>query len=163
MNRQNHRAAGRRVGTKRRGDVAALTQIEAVERFVGEQHRLRHQQADGEERALALPFRQAADGGVEQRRDVEPLHDLVAQMRAAAEESEREVDRPAHRLCRPRHDGVGQIEERGAARAVAHRLTVVQQRSRVERQHAAEALEQRGLSGAVWTDQAKHFPGPDAE
>src|SRR5689334_20351277 len=54
VNRQEHRAARRRVGWQNARDVAALPQVEAVERLVGEQQRLRHQQADCEQCALAL-------------------------------------------------------------------------------------------------------------
>src|SRR5262249_1646323 len=124
MNRQEHRASGRCVRAQRLRRVAALPQVEAVERFVGEQQRLRHQQAAREECALALPFRQVADCGVENRRQLEALDHLVAKMRAAAEEAEREIDRPAHRLRRPRRDRIRQIEERARALARGERTAI---------------------------------------
>ena len=40
---QEHRPAPGSVGTQRLRDLAALPQVEAVERLVGEQQRLRHQ------------------------------------------------------------------------------------------------------------------------
>src|SRR6202048_1753393 len=51
MNRQKHRPAHGGVGAQRLRHLAALTQIEAVERLVGEQHRLRHQQPDRQQRS----------------------------------------------------------------------------------------------------------------
>ena len=112
---------------------------------------------------FALPLRQAANRRIEQCADVETLDEVGFEAGAAAEEAEREVDRPSHGLRRPRHDGIGQIEQRGRAGTVAHRPPLVHERAGVERQHPAEALEQRGFAGAVGTDQAEHFARPDGE
>src|SRR5439155_10249944 len=145
VNRQEHRAPGRRVRAQRLRDLAALPQVEAVEGLIGEKQRLRHQQPDREQRALALPFRQVADCDVQDRRQLEALDHLVAKRQPAAEEAEREIDRPSHRLRRPRRDRIGKIEERAGTLANPQRTAVARQRARVERQHAAHALEQRRL------------------
>ena len=57
--------------------VSALPQVQPVEGFVGEQDRLRRQQADREERALPLAFGQRADRRVHQRREIELVYDSV--------------------------------------------------------------------------------------
>src|SRR2546423_2805103 len=161
VNRQEHRPPSRGVRAQRLRDVAALAEVETLERLVGEQQWLRHQQPDREQRALALSLRQAADSGVERRADVEAADHFVAHAGAAAEKAERVVDRPSHRLRRPWNDLIGQIEQRRGALAAANRLAVADQRSLVERQHAAHALEQRRLSRSVRPDQAEHFALPD--
>ena len=135
MDRQDHRAAGRRVGAQRRGDVAALAQVEAVERLVGQQHRLRHQQADREQRPLALPFRQAADSRIEQRPDVEAFYDLVAQPGTAVEKPQREVDRPSNRLRGPR--GRWNQADRTAWRRASARSTAARRASAIRHRAAA--------------------------
>src|SRR5262249_3765204 len=48
MNREHERAALGGVMAQRLGDVARLPEVQAVERFVGEQHRLWRQQAEGQ-------------------------------------------------------------------------------------------------------------------
>ena len=98
MDRQKHRPSRGRIGAQRVGHLAALTQVEAVERLVREQQGLRHQQADGEQRALALAFGQAADRRIEEPLETEPADHFVAQIRTAAKQSEGEIDRPANRL-----------------------------------------------------------------
>src|SRR5262245_9372902 len=54
MNRQEQRAAARGVGAQGLRHLADLAQVEAVERLVGEQDRLRRDETDREQRALAL-------------------------------------------------------------------------------------------------------------
>src|SRR5215831_3117811 len=136
VNRQEHGPASGRVGAQRLRHLAALTKVETVERLVSQQKRLRHQQSNRKERALALALGQAADRGIEQGTDVETLHDLVAQMGATVEEPECKIECPAYRLCRPRHDGIGKVEQRGGAILIAQRTIVVDERARVEREHA---------------------------
>ena len=140
-------ACARSVGA----DVAALPQVEAVERLVGQQQRLRRQQADREQRALALALRERADRRVEQRLEIERLDDLVAR-RSTRPPKNPIVKSSAQRtrLRGPRRDRVG-TGRRGARRARAasasgrRRATV----PGVDRQHAGQALEQRRLAGAV--------------
>src|SRR6185503_20074075 len=124
---------------------------------------LRHQQTHREQRTLALTLRQSADRRVEERQQIEALDDFVAQVAAAVEEPHREIDGPPHRLRGPRHDRVREVEERAGALAVCERPAVAQQRAGVQRQDAAEALEQRGLAGAVRADQAEHLAWTDGE
>src|SRR5438034_10480848 len=71
MNGEEQRPSLRRVPSKRLRHLSALAQIEAVERLVGEQHWLRRHQADGEQRALTLAFRQRADRRLEKRSEIE--------------------------------------------------------------------------------------------
>ena len=116
-----------------------------------------HQEPDREQRALPLPFRQAADRRVEQRRNVQLLDDAAAQLGAAVEEADREIDRPAHRLRGPGRDLIGQIEEHRRAVGRRHRPAAAHERAAVERQHSAHALEQRRLAGSVRADEAEHL------
>src|SRR3954463_6801611 len=163
VDRQEHRPAGGRVRTQRLRDVAALAEVDAVERFVGEEQRLRHQQANREKRALPLAFRQAADGRVEQRFDREPPHHFVPQVEPATEKSQREIDCPAHGLRRPGDDLIGKIEEARRTLAISERPAVANQRALVERQGAAPALEKRPLSRSVRADEAQDLALADRE
>ena len=87
VDREEQRAAAaRRSARSVARDVARLPQVEAVERLVGEQQRLRRQQADRQQRALALALRQRADRRVEQRREVEPARSRRRAGRASAAE-----------------------------------------------------------------------------
>ena len=141
-------------------DVAALAQVQAVERLVGQQHRLRHQQTRWRAaRACAGPSTAlpivASSSGSRSSRSI----DLVAQVAARPlKEPMREIERPAHRLRRPRRDA-----RRAGRTACDARSRVVSGRpscrtdAAVERQHAAQTLEQRGLARAVRADQAEHF------
>src|SRR5258708_38106114 len=74
MNRQEHRPAHGGVGAQRLRHLAALTQIEAVERLVGPQHRLRHQQPGPQQPSLTLPLRGAWQPGGAQWADSDALH-----------------------------------------------------------------------------------------
>src|ERR1051326_1127848 len=56
MNREEQRTAAGSVSTEGRSDVARLAQVEAFERLVDEQCRLRRQQADAQKSALPLTF-----------------------------------------------------------------------------------------------------------
>src|SRR5262249_41761254 len=71
VNREEHRPAGGGVRAQRLRDVAALTQVQALERLVGKQDGPWDEQPDGQQRALALALRQRADGDVEQRLQLE--------------------------------------------------------------------------------------------
>src|SRR5205823_6823092 len=107
--------------------------------------------------AFALSFRECADRRVEQRAEIEALHDLFSAIESAAEESEREIERPAHRLRGPGRDRVRQIKEDCGALARCQRAVVPAEGTGIERQHAAEAFEQGGLAGAIRSDEAEHF------
>src|SRR6266511_2250653 len=85
VDRQKQRPPGLRVRAQRGRQLARLAQVEAVERLVGQQDRLRHQQADRQQRALALTFRQRADGRIEDGRQIELADDFVAPIGAAEE------------------------------------------------------------------------------
>ena len=104
-----------------RADLAGLAQVEAVERLVGEQQRLRRQQADRQQRALALALRQRADRRV---RAAAPrssrCDDLVAQL-AARPPKNPSAKSSAQRTVCAGHGAmrVGQVEER--RRALARR------------------------------------------
>src|SRR3954469_10727343 len=65
VNRQEHRPAGRGVRAQGLRDIAALPEIETVERLIGQQQRLRHQQANSEQRTLPLSLGERADRRVE--------------------------------------------------------------------------------------------------
>ena len=100
MNREEQRPPAGRVRAQGGGNVARLAQVEALERLVDEQRRLGRQQADGQQDALALAFRERADGLVQQLAQIELLHDFVAKRRLAAEKTDREIERPSHRTAR---------------------------------------------------------------
>ena len=48
---------------------------------------------------------------VQQLTEIELLHHFIAKLRQASEESDGEVERPSHRLRRPRGDAVGNIKK----------------------------------------------------
>ena len=58
VDREEERPPGGGVRAQRGADLARLPQVEPIERLVGQEQRLRRQQADREQRALALPFRE---------------------------------------------------------------------------------------------------------
>src|SRR5260370_29794090 len=70
MNREEQRPAAGRVRTQRRGNLATLPQVESLEGLVDEQRRLGREQADAEKRALALAFRERANGLAQQRAEI---------------------------------------------------------------------------------------------
>ena len=162
MNREKERASGGGVRAERARDVARLSQIQAVERLIGEQHRLRRQQADGQQHALALPLRQRPDRRIQQRHEVQLWDDVGPRFRhRPSEKAGSEVERPPDRLRRPGCDAVGHVKEDGGPRAGRNNAIVVSQRAAVSRQHAGEALEQRRLPRSVRSDQTEDFARPD--
>src|SRR2546426_12651487 len=76
MDGQEHRQAAARVRAQRLSHLASLTKIEAVERLVGEKNRLRRQQADAKQRALALALRERPDRRVQKRFERELRRDI---------------------------------------------------------------------------------------
>ena len=83
---------------QRRADLAGLAQVEAVERLVGQQQRMRREHADGEHArasaALSTACRSArSSSGPSSSRSM--TSSRLLGRRPAAEEPEREVERPA--------------------------------------------------------------------
>src|SRR5947207_12668686 len=163
MNREEDRPAERRVPAKRLRNLARLAQVEPVERLVGEEDRLRSEETDREKRALALAFRERANRRLEQRADVEPPGHFVSAVASTAEQAQREIERPSDRLRRPRCNRVWQIKHRRRPLTARERTIVPADRARVQRQHAADAFEERRFSRAVGTDEAEHFAVADGE
>ena len=163
MDRQEQRATGGRMIAQRGADLPRLAQIQAIERLVAEQDRMRRQHSDCEHGALALPFRQRAEPRGEERRQIEPLDDLFPAIRRALEEADGEVQRPVDRLRGPGRDRIGNVEDLRRARASPQGMTVKLDAARFVRQNAREALEQRRLSGAIRTDEAEHLPGTNRQ
>ena len=159
---QDERASGGGAAAQRVADVAGLAQVEAVERLVADDHRLRRQERDREQRPLPLPLRQGADGRVEDRRQVEILYDAVDVAGAPAEETDREVKSPSDRLRRPRGDGVGQVEEVPVALASEGDAVRVDAAG-VTGDQPREALQQRRLARPVGSDNAEHFAGAEGK
>src|SRR5579883_1081804 len=141
------------------GDLARLPQVEAFEWLVDQQRGLWRQQTDAEHRALALPLGQGGDGPVEERAEIELRGDFLAQVAAAAEETERVIDRPGEPLRAPRRDGIGNVEEQIAPLGGGGRAAGDPQRSRVAGQQASQTFEQRGLAGAVGADEPQNLAG----
>src|SRR6185437_12076824 len=121
---------------------ARLAEIEAVERLVGEQERLRRQQAEREQGALALPLRQRPDRRVEDRREIQAPYHVVSQVGAAAEKTDDEIERPLDALRRPRRDGVRQVEERRRSIAGRERPAVGDDGACVGGQDTSQTFEQ---------------------
>src|SRR5262245_4264013 len=171
MNRQHQRAPRRRVRPQRPRHVAALAEIEAIERLVGEEDRLRRQKADGQQRALALAFRKRADGKVEQRFEVEFFNNVLRRSAVGgrrsrvrrSEEPSDEPERPSNRLRGPRRDRVWQVKHRCRPFLRRQRAAVPEYAAGIGRQDAAETFEERGLAGAVGTDEAEHLARPDGK
>jgi hypothetical protein len=157
MDRQKQRAAAGRVRAQEGGHLARLPQVEAVERFVRQQHGLRRQEADGQEDALPFTLRERADRLREQAIQIELLDEVIAERRGASKEPDREVQRPPHRLRRPRCDTIGQIKQQRRAFAGREPSSPGLYETRIGRQKARETLEERRLAGAVGTNQAEHF------
>jgi hypothetical protein len=88
----------RRSVTQDDGQLAALPEIEAVERLVCEQQRMRGDETNRQHRALALPLREVPDRHVETWLQLQSLDDRSERGTTAAEEIETEVDRPAGSL-----------------------------------------------------------------
>src|SRR4051812_38901150 len=84
MDGEKHGSPAIGVGAQRLRHLARLAQIESVERLVGEQNRLRRQQADSEQHPFPLPFRQRPDRRVEKRVQTQVTHDVVERRRLAA-------------------------------------------------------------------------------
>jgi hypothetical protein len=160
MDREKQRAPRRGVIAQRGADLARLAQIEAVERLVAQQDRMRRQHADGQHRPLALPFRERAQRRSQQRREREAFDHLALPVRAAAEKADGEIERPSHRLRGPGRDRIRQVEKARRPRARRRRFSVDRDGSSVVGQHAGNALEQRRLAGAVGADEAEDLAGP---
>src|SRR5689334_3935869 len=60
VDREEERAALRRLGAQKPDHLAGLAQVEPVERLVEEQQRLRRKQAERDQEALALPLGEGA-------------------------------------------------------------------------------------------------------
>jgi hypothetical protein len=163
VDREKQCASAAGVLAQRRADLARLTQIEAVERLVTEQQRMRRQHADGQQRALALPLRERADPRSEERREFQPPDDVGNRGGRSAEKPHRIVERPRQRLRWPRRDAVGHIEDSRGARGRGQRLALQEDLTRVVRQHARQTLEQRRLARAVGADEAEHFARTDRQ
>ena len=63
----------------------------------------------------------------------------------------------------PRNDAVGHVVEQRAPLARAHLSAAGAHAAAVGGQHAAEAIEQRGLTGAIRPDEPQQFPRLDME
>src|SRR4051794_15032655 len=140
-----------------RRNVARLAQVETVERFVDEECGLRRKKSDRQKRALPLPFGERADPLAQERAEIELLDHFVAKIRPAAEETDREVERPTQRLRGPGSNTVGNVEEQRRTTASLDRPARRTHGPAIGRQHARQAFEQRRLARAVWTDESEHF------
>ena len=83
--------------------------------------------------------------------------------RSPAEEPDGEIERPSYGLGRPRGDGIGQVEHARAAFRRRQDAGVLEHRSVIGGQHAAQACEQGGLARAVGTDHPEYLSRPDRE
>src|SRR5262249_6429500 len=81
----------------------------------------------------------------------------------AAEEADTEVQRPAHRLGRPRRDAVRYIKEVRGTIPGFERPSAPTDQTLVCRQQARDALEQRGLARSVRADEAHYLARTDEE
>ncbi len=160
VNRQHQRAA---VARERRAARAATSRVcrrsspsngssaRTIGRGVSKPER--------QQRALALALRQVTDALVEQRPEL-----TTPRSRRRARPRRRRTSPATYSsaqptgLRRPWRDAVGEVEERRRPGS-ADRARC----SRVERQHAADAFEQRGLAGPVGADEAEDFPAAHLE
>ena len=111
VNGQEQRAPAGSVRAQRRGQLAVLSQIQAVEGLVDQQRPLWRQQANRECDALTLALGQCPDRRGQQLTKRKLLDDLVAPRRCAIEEPDDEVEGPANGLCRPWCNAVRHVEE----------------------------------------------------
>src|SRR5258708_16353154 len=91
----------------------ALTQVQALERLVDQEDRLRGQEPEREQGAFTLSLGQGADRHPHQRRQGEVGDDLLVDFTTPAEETEAVVQYPAHRLLRPSGDAVRTVTQLG--------------------------------------------------
>src|SRR5262245_12560988 len=104
MDRQEERATGSGLLSQDQGELTCLAQVETIVRLVNEQHRLRGEEADGQQEALTLPLGQGAYRHIEETFEGEIADDLAASRAGTAEEPDREIERPSNGLRRPRSD-----------------------------------------------------------
>src|SRR4051794_8604033 len=157
MNREKERSAACRVCAQRRPNVARLAQVEAIERFIDQQCGLRRKHSDTEQSALPLALGECADWLAKQAAQIELLYHLVEQLRASAEESDGEIERPRHRLRGPRSDAVGDIKQERRTLAGSHRPAAGPDGAAVKRQNPGQTFEQRGFAGAIGANEAEHL------
>src|SRR6516225_1468687 len=94
-----------------RRNLTGLPQIEALERLVGQKHRLRGHQADRQQHTLALTFRKSAERLMQQSGQVEAVDSFFPHFTAASEKANREVEHPTNGLRRPWRNTVRKIEK----------------------------------------------------
>ena len=163
VNREEERAAVGGVLTQCCRHVAALPEVEAIERFVDEQDALRSEEPDGQQNALPLSLRECADARVEHCGEVEPGDDVLDSRPAGAKEVTREIECPANRLSRPWRDSIWQIEEVVVPLAGSHHRVVDTDGPGIRGQQPRETLEERRLAGTIRADQAEDLAVPQRE
>ena len=159
MDRQEQRPPARRVGAQAAAMSRRLAQVEAVERLVDEQQRAAASAGRCASSArFRWPFDSVPIGLSSSGPRSSRSHDLVAQLALRPPKNPmREIERPAHRLRRPRRDAVGHVEQHAERSRAPTDRPSARERAAVERQHARQAFEQRGLARAVGTDEAEHL------
>jgi hypothetical protein len=163
MDCQHERAAGGCHAPNERHDSARLPQIEAVERLIHQEQRLRSEQGERQHQAAAVAFRQRHDALVEDRREADRIdrcHNGV--VRSSMRRREEREHAPGELLL-PRPQPVGEIEHCLASARDRHWRIPPPHLARVDRKETRERFEQRRLAGAVRADEAEHLAGVDVE
>src|SRR5438132_1196814 len=111
MDRQEKRAASRRMCAKHRGDFARLVEIESIERLIGQKNCLRRHETDCEKHAFALTFRKGTYRLMPQAIQAELFDSFVADFPPPAKKTNREVEYPPNGLGRPWRNTVRKIKE----------------------------------------------------
>src|SRR5262249_44079641 len=113
VDRQEERAIRREMPAQRGSRFAALAQVQAFERFIDQEYRLRSEQPESKQNAFALSLGQSADRDSHQRCQGEVGDNRLIDFAASAKEAEAVFQHPMHWLFWPRGNAVRNIEKLG--------------------------------------------------
>src|SRR3954467_7608480 len=111
VNRKEQGAARVSMRAKNGRDLSRLPQIKTLKGLVSQQHRLRREESNRQQRTLALALRERADWRPHQRRQRESIGDLTHHIHTTAKKSDTEIECPFNGLGGPGGDRVRQIEK----------------------------------------------------
>ena len=153
-----------RVRAQDRHHVARLPEIEAVERLVEHEQRLRRQQADREHDATVFALGQLAETRAE-RAAASPSDDDTASTESRDAPCRPAMNRSTHATVWSGHGRMpsGTKYRRRFAIVAARRRRVSLHAAQRGRRDAGEALKERRLPGAVRSDQPEDLSAADRE
>jgi hypothetical protein len=138
-----------------------LPEIETVERLVHEQEGVRRQQCERQHQAAAEALRQRAHALAQHRPEAERANDLRDGALSPAIHGHEQLDHPGDILIFPGPQSVRQVEQELAAMRQADRSIAPKNPAGVGGDDAGDRLHERGLAGAIGSDQAEHLAGID--